>query len=231
MVGASASTAGISGLVPVPNAGDQDKFLRGDGTWATVNIPTFDTEVFTLNSNQVTLNGYNLAPVGSTPIKTNNGVEWVNAPTGRLNREITTLAKLQAQLSGTDPDPISEDTIYMVLKDTPDDNNRYDEYMVIGNRLELLGTFGQVNLSDYVQVTTFNTEVKKLEDTLYDQEDENTGTTIPGLVSRVTYLEQNFVSKSNIGDLNQLLLSAGNSNLVEEVNYINERLTWKELDN
>ena len=36
MQGATASTAGTSGLVPVPQAGDQGKFLRGDGTWAIV---------------------------------------------------------------------------------------------------------------------------------------------------------------------------------------------------
>lgn len=36
MTGATAETAGTSGLVPVPNAGDQNKYLRGDGTWVTV---------------------------------------------------------------------------------------------------------------------------------------------------------------------------------------------------
>ncbi len=36
MTGATAETAGTSGLVPVPAAGDQLKYLRGDGTWATV---------------------------------------------------------------------------------------------------------------------------------------------------------------------------------------------------
>lgn len=36
MTGATAETDGTSGLVPVPQAGDQDKFLRGDGTWAEV---------------------------------------------------------------------------------------------------------------------------------------------------------------------------------------------------
>lgn len=36
MVGATESTDGVSGLVPVPTAGNQLKFLRGDGTWATV---------------------------------------------------------------------------------------------------------------------------------------------------------------------------------------------------
>lgn len=30
---ATASTDGASGLVPAPQAGDQDKFLKGDGTW------------------------------------------------------------------------------------------------------------------------------------------------------------------------------------------------------
>lgn len=34
--GASATQAGDTGLVPAPSAGDQSKFLRGDGAWATV---------------------------------------------------------------------------------------------------------------------------------------------------------------------------------------------------
>lgn len=36
MTGATAQDDGISGLVPMPQAGDQLKFLRGDGTWAAV---------------------------------------------------------------------------------------------------------------------------------------------------------------------------------------------------
>lgn len=36
MTGASAGAAGTHGLVPAPAAGDNEKFLRGDGTWQTV---------------------------------------------------------------------------------------------------------------------------------------------------------------------------------------------------
>ena len=36
--GADASEAGTAGGVPTPYAGDQEKFLRGDATWAT--LPT-----------------------------------------------------------------------------------------------------------------------------------------------------------------------------------------------
>ena len=36
MTGATSGTAGTSGLVPAPAAGDNTKFLSGDGTWKTV---------------------------------------------------------------------------------------------------------------------------------------------------------------------------------------------------
>ena len=104
-----------------------------------------------------------------------------------------------------------------------------DEYMIINNRLERLGYFGQTDLSNYVTIPQFNTRVGALEEILQDQEDEQTHETIPGLVSRVTYIETNYISAADIGDLSQLLLSPGNDNLVDEVNSINERLKWQEL--
>ena len=36
MVGCDSITGGTSGLVPAPSAGDEDKFLKADGTWDTV---------------------------------------------------------------------------------------------------------------------------------------------------------------------------------------------------
>lgn len=41
MTGASAGAAGAKGLVPAPAIGDQGKFLQGDGTWATITIPSY----------------------------------------------------------------------------------------------------------------------------------------------------------------------------------------------
>lgn len=43
MVGATETTDGIAGLVPVPVAGDQLKFLSGDGSWKEIN--TYDAEL------------------------------------------------------------------------------------------------------------------------------------------------------------------------------------------
>lgn len=38
--GATSSTDGADGLVPGPKAGDEKKFLQGDGTWATPSAQT-----------------------------------------------------------------------------------------------------------------------------------------------------------------------------------------------
>ena len=40
MTGASASTPGTIGMTPRPLAGDQNKFLRGDGTWQSLSKST-----------------------------------------------------------------------------------------------------------------------------------------------------------------------------------------------
>lgn len=42
LTGATASTAGATGSVPAPAAGDNEKFLRGDGTWAQAGSVTYE---------------------------------------------------------------------------------------------------------------------------------------------------------------------------------------------
>ena len=37
--GATSGAAGSAGLVPAPAVGDEDKYLKGDGTWTDQNIP------------------------------------------------------------------------------------------------------------------------------------------------------------------------------------------------
>lgn len=44
--GATSSVAGTAGLVPAPTTSDPDKFLKGDGTWATVNTDPNIVEVY-----------------------------------------------------------------------------------------------------------------------------------------------------------------------------------------
>lgn len=226
-VGATSTSAGSQGLVPAPAAGDQNKFLRGDGLWAVVNTPTFDANVFSVCNNNVSLLNFSSVTNGSILVKANNQVGWTSMPIGNLSRTIITLAELQELVNN---DSYDENTIYMVLNGNgSESSNKYDEYMIIEDKLELLGTFGQVDLTNYVTTTTFNTAISNLNNILQDTTDTNTGLLVPGLISRVTTIENNYITKSQIGNLNNLILSGTNTTLVEEVNTINDRLKWQEL--
>ena len=91
--------------------------------------------------------------------------------------------------------------------------------MVIDNQLEPVGSW-EVNLNDYitndeltavlrdyVTVNTFNTKVGEIE------------TSINSLVE----------FKNGVGDLSILDTYDENITLVEQVNYLTEKLTWKEI--
>lgn len=215
--GATSSSAGIAGLVPQPLAGDQNKFLKGNGSWATINIPRFDTDqVFEINSDIVTLLDFNNADIGTVPIKTSGGLQWVPLSPSSLTRQITTLKKLENQLSGLDSDPLDLNAIYIVPKEgNTSRDNKYDEYMIINNQIELLGSFGSVSFDDYVTTVDFNAAVDSLDN----------------VIERVSNLENaDFITQQEIGYLNNLQLSEGNNNLIEEINDINDRLTWQELE-
>lgn len=217
--GATAQTNGSSGLVPAPQAGDQNKYLRGDKTWHTINIPSFDPNVFsTVENNIITLTGIVSAPVGTIPMKTNAGIQWASLSVGNISREIITMEDL---LLAIEDETAREDIIYMIPIDNPtDSSNQYEEYMIINGAIELIGTIGDVNLSDYVTTSVFNNTVGNL------------NSSISSVHSKVTLIE------TKIGDLNQLILSEGNLTLVDEINTMNmsiselsDRLQWAELTN
>lgn len=50
MSGATSETDGTEGLVPAPKAGQQNYFLRGDGEWAEVKVPS-NTQIFEVEIN------------------------------------------------------------------------------------------------------------------------------------------------------------------------------------
>ena len=89
MRGATATTAGVAGLVPAPAAGSQDMFLRGDGTWA--NVSTSDIKarqsIDTSNKNYPLLFSYAETSETKDDIENttrrNNSI-YVNPSTGTI---------------------------------------------------------------------------------------------------------------------------------------------------
>lgn len=75
MTGATSSEAGTGGLVPGPAAGDQDKFLRGDGTWQSA--PSYSeatSSTYGLVKTGYTTSGKNYA------VQLSSGKMYVNVP-------------------------------------------------------------------------------------------------------------------------------------------------------
>lgn len=156
MSGATLDTAGQSGFVPVPQAGDQNKFLKGDGTWSDVpsNIVSVDEKSLVSVENVLSLNGYETAAVGTIPQKSSTGITWVN-PSVSGGLSYTKVSSLD--------EVTQEATVYLV----PNGNstgNLYDEYMFLDGKAELIGNSSQaINLDDYVTNEIFNTKVSSLE--------------------------------------------------------------------
>ena len=176
MTGATADVAGTSGLVPVPAAGDQLKYLRGDGTWAPVVAELSQADQQAISD---------LQSVTST---------LVGEDTGKSVSEIVT-AKVAELLI---PENASEslDTLQEIaqwIQDHPEDASAMNDSITVletkvGNLEDLLnGTNGEDGLVDRVE--TLESSVSTLQSTV------GTLVAVPGsysdVGSAISYLNDN----------------------------------------
>lgn len=89
--GASASSNGTSGMVPAPLKGQQDKVLKGDGTWDIVSIAGGGTGAITAADARENLGLGNVAVENILPI-TKGGTGADNAKVARKNLGLATVA-------------------------------------------------------------------------------------------------------------------------------------------
>lgn len=215
MVGATAAEDGMSGLVPAPKKGDENKFLRGDGKWISVSsgsLNNINSNIFeNTEDGDLSLVGFEEATVGSIPQKTESGkLDWVQ-PTeiiDLINKDnedpILTKSEVQNLINNSNhlkraivssKDEMTDvSTIYMMLNGNNTAGNLYDEYMVLedndGNKtteLIAIGS-GEVVLDNYVSKVDFNTWV---------------------------------------GDINNL---THEGDIVTQINTLQEQMTWGELE-
>ena len=222
MQGATANAAGRSGLVPVPAAGDQDKFLRGDGTWQDV-LPQFSSvdagDILTIDTNG-DLEWSTLQAVASSDFYTKTEVNNAIANAAFLKRRIVA-STAAIDLTAADADKY----IYMVRNSNTEGNNLYNEYIVVedaqaasGYRVELISSgTGSVDLTNYVTTGDLQTELTSLETSILQDVAD----------TYVTLTQYD----TEVGDLSQLILTQNNGDtLVDQVNDLTDRLTWYELN-
>ena len=93
MVGATEKTDGKAGILPAPMIDDRDKFFRGDGTWASVNVDTSDLEG-RLQSLQSTVDG-NTSSISENTQSINTLQESVQTNTANIASNTERIGKLE----------------------------------------------------------------------------------------------------------------------------------------
>lgn len=113
MTGATSSTAGAHGYVPAPAAGDQNKFLQGDGTWAT---PA--DEIYTAG-NGISIDANNEISVDTTVVATQTdlaGKQDTLTPGSNMTISSNVIsAKVDSALSASSANPVQNSVVKAAL--------------------------------------------------------------------------------------------------------------------
>ena len=238
MIGAGENSNGSSGLVPMPKAGQQNLFLRGDGKWAEP-VVNFDNNIFTNVNGKVSLLNFENAESGSILRKNVSGkLELVKEVDflSNVNTEINDLKAVVNNFKGgvirtivnsikdIDVNAVDVDNyIFMVPNENSSDGNLYSEYMVINKKIELIGSNLSGSIDGYVTETEFTTTVSNLQDSLNQLSNKVDSFNFEGFVPVEKY-------NTEVGNLTELIRNKwGNNTLVEQVDELTDMLTWYEL--
>ena len=143
MTGATVDVAGTSGLVPAPAAGAQDKYLRGDGVWAT---PLSDEQLTTLGK----VDGLETR-VGSIETKYDNLVKDAPAALDTLREIADWIAEDKTGTQALIQRVTNIETNVTGLQDTVGDITKFTRYVEGDTIVSILNDLdGRMKWSDMV---------------------------------------------------------------------------------
>lgn len=236
MVGASDSMDGRAGLVPRPISGDQDKVLTGAGRWESVaDLLPLDSDIFVIRDDKLTLApDFSQAKVGDIlQVGKSGALEWVQGVSSSQIDELLNNRLIRKIVDSVDKiDTTADDAtsyIYMVRNSNDEGDDFYDEYIVIGGRIEKIGNTS-VDLSELNELSTRVDNLDKLINGVPENEGQ---AAIKGLLD-VIDLKEEYVTKTTfentVGDLSLLShREFAGSSLVDEINVLTARMTWQEI--
>lgn len=238
MVGATESSPSIPGLVPVAKSGDLNKFLRGDGTWATVEgagglITSVDASKFTVTEGKLLLNTLSVGDVGNLQELLDKKVDAIEgwsllSPTDKAKLDALVVDGGNIELSGKVDAANVEGLGDWITQNRSSVIGLYP--VADSNKLAGIEAGAQVNVINSVDTTYFTVnEVKELQ--LNDIPAAKV-TGLSELQSTVAKIPETYVSIANfnkvVGNLDTLLNSR-TTTMEQDIKEIKQSLIWQEL--
>lgn len=147
-VGTSGGMAGAAGLVPAPQATDADKFLKSDGTWATVSGGGGGTSNYNALTNKPSINGVTLignktssdlgvqdALVSGTNIKTINNQSILGSGNIDIQGDIAVEATARANADTNLQNQITQEAQARAAADTAINGRLAQLDTIVGNEI------------------------------------------------------------------------------------------------
>ena len=238
MQGASSTKAGAAGLVPAPKVGEQNKFLRGDGTWAEAGLTDAEKQELQDNTSKLeALIGDSTKLDGTVPSISEIALETLTEALvpEDAKESLDTLQEISDWIQ-KHPGDVTE--INSNILDLQTSVGSIENVLNGTKETEgLVSTVGKVYDSIFDNDVGLDHRVANIEDVLYDSVNEE-GDTVQGLISIVGNLQNpegsyvlQSVYRSEVGPISSLNFTDDNSTtIVDEINSINSRLKWVDLD-
>ena len=238
MQGASSTKAGAAGLVPAPKVGEQNKFLRGDGTWAEAGLTDAEKQELQDNTSKLeALIGDSTKLDGTVPSISEIALETLTEALvpEDAKESLDTLQEISDWIQ-KHPGDVTE--INSNILDLQTSVGSIENVLNGTKETEgLVSTVGKVYDSIFDNDVGLDHRVANIEDVLYDSVNEE-GDTVQGLISIVGNLQNpegsyvlQSVYRSEVGSISSLNFTDDNSTtIVDEINSINSRLKWVDLD-
>lgn len=230
MTGATERLNGDVGLVPAPKAGENNSFLKGDGTWTALTISHIKDLADTLNSLvkekdlETVLNEINLAIADKanqkdvyTKQETDAAIAVAVTQSAHLSRKIVNSVDEIYNYAENNTD--ADRYIFMVPSQTTSHENHFCEYVVLyENNSYIVEKIGEwtVSLEDYVTTVMLNESLATKVDKVYFttpvlDEDGNIVYEDDGVTPKVEQVEGSLIGPTDRNKLDALTIDSDGS--------------------
>lgn len=238
MLGATKDIDGDKGLVPTPNAGDQNKVLKGNGSWENEFISELDDQSFQVTNGKLSLaEGKSL--VNQEQVKKINDLVIDEDGKISLSAKISS-ANVEGLQELLDEKVSNSDFINLNTKVEDLDSilndikNEKNEIISIGLKTKVQNLedviYGYKNEETNEQVLGLQEQIQQVNILLNGNSESEDGTSVLGLNDKI----ENIITK--VGNLDDLIDNRNSDDItkpitvVEAINNLSKLLVWDELD-